>query len=118
MNKLMWTDQVSIRGHHTHSSMLTTVTIQELPLCSGRTFCPEMWEEYPKMQPSALVTQKQHLYSLFSCMDVSVLQRAIFIPSLLPHWVQHFFKETEARNIIQDQLSQTEPVPSQKYQVP
>lgn len=47
-------------------------------------------------------------------MDVSVLQRAIFIPSLLPHWVQHFFKESEARNMIQDQLSQTETVPFQK----
>lgn len=45
---------------------------------------------------------------------VSVLQRAIFILSLPLHWVLHFFKETEAGNMIQDQLSQTEPVPSQK----
>lgn len=72
------------------------------------------------MQLSALLTQKQHLYSQLSCMGeaaeryVSVLQRAIFIPSLPPHWVLHFFKETEAGNMIQDQLSQTEPVSSLK----
>lgn len=62
--------------------MLTTVTGQKLPLCSRRSFCPEMQEKCPKMQLTALLTQKQHLYSLFSCMDVLVLQRAIFIPSL------------------------------------
>lgn len=68
--------------------MLTTVTRQELPLYSGSTFCPEMQEKCPKMLLSALLTQKQHLYSLFSCVGevaehyVSELQRAIFI--LLP----------------------------------